>query len=333
MAFDIIFLEKTGYGSVSEMLTVKNISKHYGDTAALSGISFHIAPGETTGIFGMPASGKTTLLDIISGYLLRYTGNVELCGVDLRKQPSLYRRQLVYIPAGGGLYPEMTVEEYALFVCGINCRQSGKNKKAVAEAMRFAGIEALAAYPIQSLNALDRAKVAVAAALATGPELLLIDQPFYGLRMDEIAVYQNFLKAVAQRLTLVVASDSISGFSEICKRTIILNKGKMASAAAENLFAIKNTGARIRLRIACAPSQIKAAFQFIPGILDVDFHSAPEKGVWDVVIDTEEGTDIRKQIWFAAATFKVPVLEMRYLHISPEDIFLQLTGQNQGEGR
>lgn len=315
------------------MLTVKNISKHYGDTAALSGISFHIAPGETTGIFGMSASGKTTLLDIISGYMLRYTGHVELCGVDLHKHPSLYRRQIAYIPTGGGLYPEMTVEEYALFVGGLNHRKNGKCKKKVAEAMRFAGIESLAAYPIQSLNTLDRAKVAVAAALATEPKLLLIDQPFYGLRMDEIAVYQNFLKAVAQRLTLIVASDSISGFSEICKRTIILNKGKMASTAGENFFAMKNTGARVRLRIACAPSQVKAAFQFIPGILDLDFQSAPEKGVWDVLIHAEEGIDIRRQIWFAAATSKVPVLEMRYLNISPEDIFLQLTGQNQGEGR
>ena len=49
------------------MLTVKDLAKQYGDVAALGGISFHISPGETTGIFGLEGAGKTTLLDILSG--------------------------------------------------------------------------------------------------------------------------------------------------------------------------------------------------------------------------------------------------------------------------
>ncbi len=313
------------------MLTVKNVSKHYGDTAALSGVSFHIKQGETTGIFGMKSAGKTTLLDIISGYLLRYTGNIEFCGINIKKQAAFCRKQIAYIPEGNKLFPEMSVREYMTFFCGINQVKGMQCRKAIDDELSFAGIYSLSEYPIRALNALDCARTAIAAALATSPKILLIDQPFYGLRMDEVRVHQVFLKAVAQRTTLVIASDSIAGFSDVCKQTLVLNKGRLVSNDGVNLFSMADTKARIRLRIACVPSQAKAAFQFIPGIRDIDFRSAPEQGVWDVLIDSENGEDIRKQIWFAAATAKVPVLEMRYLHISPEDMFLQLTGQNQGE--
>lgn len=315
------------------MLTVKNLSKHYGDTAALGGISFHIAPGETTGVFGMPASGKTTLMDILSGYLLHYSGSVEICGADLRKQPALCRSNVAYIPAGYEMYPDMLAEEYVLFICGINGKSGKAAKTAGQGAMRFSGVEALRRRQIRSLNALERARLAIAAALSTNPKLMLIDQPFDGLRTEEITLQQALLKAVAQRVTLIVAADSISGFSEICKRTIVLNKGRIAPAASENLFAMQDARARVRLRIACAPAQAKAALQFVPGVRDIDFFSASERGIWDVLIHTEGGEDIRKQIWFAAAASKVPVLEMRYIRISPEDVFLQLTGQSQSGGR
>ncbi len=114
-----------------------------------------------------------------------------------------------------------------------------------------------------------------------------IDEPFAGLRMDEIVGQQALLRAVAQRTTLVVASRSIFGFSELCKRTIVLNKGRIANESGSNLFARTDAKARVRLRVACAPAKAKAAFQFIPGILDIDFRSAPEKGVWDILIDSD----------------------------------------------
>lgn len=315
------------------MLTVKDLAKQYGDVAALGGISFHISPGETTGIFGLEGAGKTTLLDILSGYLLNYTGNAECDGADLRRQPMAYRAKIAYIPQNCTPYPDMTVREYGCFLAGLHGLGSGKKARhRVEESLQFVGILPLAEYSLQTLGAQDCARAALAAALAPEPEVLFIDEPFAGLRMDEIVGQQALLRAVAQRTTLVVASRSIFGFSELCKRTIVLNKGRIANESGSNLFARTDAKARVRLRVACAPAKAKAAFQFIPGILNIDFRSAPEKGVWDILIDSDGQEDIRAQVWFAAAAAQVPVLEMRYLHISPEDIFLQLTGQNQGEG-
>lgn len=312
------------------MLKVKNLSKYYGDTAALSGISFHIAPGETTGIFGMIGSGKTTLLDILSGYLLKYGGCVELEGKDIRKDAAQSRKEIAYIPQGGALYQEMTVREYMRFLCGINRIRSTKQKNEMKEVLEFSGLANIEEYPIRALNALDQAKVSIAAALALQPKVLLIDQPFHGLRTDEAAQHKLFLKAVAQRTTLVIASDTIGGFSDLCKRTIILNKGRIASDR-DNLFDMPARKMGIRLRVACAPTQVRAAFRFVSGVAEMDFHSTSETGVWDVVVNAKQGEDIRHALWFAAASYKVPVLEMRSLHISPEDIYLQLSGREQEE--
>ena len=76
----------------------------------------------------------------------------------------------------------------------------------------------------------------MAAALTKAPKILLIDEPYGGLRSNETDAHSKFLKAVAQKTTLIMASSSIVGFSELCKRTIILNRGRIVSNTDANLF-------------------------------------------------------------------------------------------------
>ncbi len=315
------------------MFVVDSLTKYFGYVAAISGVSFQIDEFETTGIFGTSTSGKTTLLDILSGYLLKYRGKISIDGNDVSSDPAMLRRYVAYIPKDGSLYTDMNVMDFMNFYCDINGIHRRRRKSVIQDNLEFAGCQNMTRQNISNLNKYDRTRLSVAAALTSDPKLLLIDEPYGGLRSNEIDAHSKFLKAVAQRTTLLMASSSIVGFSELCKRTIILNRGRIVSNTDTNLFQNKERKKFIRMKISSAPETVKEAFQFVPGIIDLDFSQSPEQGLWDVIVNIADDTDdnIREQVWNAASTAGIPVYEMRMLQVSPEDLYLQMTGRDTAE--
>ncbi|MBR3296049.1 MAG: ABC transporter ATP-binding protein [Clostridia bacterium] len=315
------------------MFVVDSLTKYFGYVAAISGVSFQINEFETTGIFGTSTSGKTTLLDVLSGYLLKYRGTIRIDGADASSDPAMLRKYISYIPKDGALYTDMNVMDFMNMYCDLNGIQKRKRRTLIQENLEFAGCQNMTRQNISNLNKYDRARISVAAALTKTPKILLIDEPYIGLRSNETDAHSIFLKAVAQKTTLIMASSSIVGFSELCKRTIILNRGRIVSNTDANLFQNKERKKFIRMKISSAPDDAKEAFQFVPGIIDLDFSQSSEQGLWDVIINIADETsdDIREQVWNAAATAGIPVYEMRMLQVSPEDLYLQMTGRDTAE--
>ena len=87
---------------------------------------------------------------------------------------------------------------------------------------------------------------------------------------------------------------------------------------------------RLKLRVAGAPSELRALFSMLPGVLDVGFERTFEAGTLDVLLEVQRGMDIRRDIWQLALKAHLPILEMRSISVSLEDIFLQLTGSGGG---
>lgn len=309
------------------MLLVNNITKYYGKDPVLNGISFQVEQGETTGIFGQTTSGKTTLMDILSGYMLNYKGSVELRDSDgkLVEKPFSY---ISYIPKGIPMYDTMTGEEYFDFIAGINGIKKKRKRSSETDWFSFAGLSDSKTKYISELSQYERMKLSVISYLSIGTRVLLIDEPYFGMKVSEIEELSVFLRAVALKTTLIVTSSTITGFSQLCKRTIIINQGRIVSNSRGNFF---NSGGRrnyIKLRMMCDQAKARAIFRFVSGISDLDFKLTDEKDAVEVIINAENGIDIRSTIWEAVVNSKVPLLEMRTLKVSSEDIYLQLSGKN-----
>ncbi|HPA61532.1 MAG TPA: ABC transporter ATP-binding protein, partial [Clostridia bacterium] len=101
------------------MIQVRDLVKRYGDKAALNGVSFGIGAGEVVGLLGLNGAGKSTTMNILTGYLHMDSGSVKVGGFDLLSQPLKAKAQVGYMPEQPAFYGNMRVREYLNFICDL----------------------------------------------------------------------------------------------------------------------------------------------------------------------------------------------------------------------
>ena len=101
------------------MIEIQNVTKRYGAKCAVDDVTFTIKKGEVLGFLGRNGAGKSTTMNIITGYISASEGRVLLDGIDVLEQPREFKRRIGYLPEQPPLYMDMTVEEYLKFVCDI----------------------------------------------------------------------------------------------------------------------------------------------------------------------------------------------------------------------
>ena len=101
------------------MIEIQNVSKRYGNKLAVNDVSFTIKKGEILGFLGRNGAGKSTTMNIVTGYISASSGRVLLDGHDILEEPREVKRRIGYLPEMPPLYMDMTVDEYLKFVCAI----------------------------------------------------------------------------------------------------------------------------------------------------------------------------------------------------------------------
>lgn len=330
MGFDIILIEFLRKGR-PHLIAVNNVTKSYGDLTALSGVSFRIDEGESIGIFGLQGAGKTTLCDVLTGYLSCTSGTIEVDGLDMERYASKGKGTLAYLPKNMPLYIDMSVMQYLEFISGLNKVPKRQQKANIEAALRFTNLLAEKDATIATLSLLERRFVSIAGALSYLPKVLVFDQPFTSLTTQDAITLRSLLSALTGSFSIVLCSDVVSDITEICKRAIVLNHGKvMTDSSLDQLLSFSGQRNRLRIKILGNVAAIKDAFSDIYEIVELTFQNAPEQGAVDVFIDAAQGVDLRQAIWQSATTAQLPILEMRYITISVEDVFLQLTSRTDG---
>jgi len=161
-------------------LSVDRVAKSYGSTPVLRDVSLQVAPGTLTAILGSSGVGKTTLLRVIAGFEIADGGTVAVDGVvfdDGRRRLPPQRRQIGYVPQDGALFPHLTVRGNVAFALPRRERH-GKRTREILDLIGLAHLRDR--YPHQ-LSGGEQQRVALGRALASGPRLVLLDEPFSSL--------------------------------------------------------------------------------------------------------------------------------------------------------
>lgn len=313
------------------MLTVSNLSKRYGNVLALQNVSFHIQEKESAGIFSAAGPAGPALCGLLSGLCECRPGQICIGGLDMGKAAEKARALVGYLPKGNPLYGDMSVLEYLEFVCSLY-KIPGKKRRARAEqALELCALAGQRDALIRDLSALDARRAGIAGATVFGPSLLLLSQPTFALRTEDAEQIRALLAKLQGTYTLLLLTDSITEITELCRHIIILNRGRVVSdSSLSDLAATTGGNNRLKLRMVGAPADLQALFALLPGILDVNFQRTFEPGTVDVLLEVRRGTDLRRDIWALAAKAHLPILEMRPISVSLEDVFLQLTGSGGG---
>ncbi len=312
------------------MIEVTNVTKRYGAHTAVDDVSFRVEDGEVVGFLGPNGAGKSTTMNIITGFLSATDGRVTVDGIDVLEDPIGAKRTLGYLPELPPLYVDMTVRDYLRFVArvkGVPKAEHGANE----EIMRTVGIDHVAGRLIRNLSKGYRQRVGLGQALVGDPKALILDEPTIGLDPHQIIEMRDLVRALGERRTVILSSHILPEVSAVCERIIIISHGKIvASDTAENLGKALAGSGRLAVRIKAGAKEAQAVLGKVAGVQGTRVTGQTAAGVVDLEIDTGDA-DPREAIFFALAKAKLPLLGLRSLEVTLEEIFLQLTDDDSDQ--
>jgi ABC-2 type transport system ATP-binding protein len=216
------------------MISVENLTQHYGIKPVLRDVTFHVATGHTAAIIGPNGSGKSTLLAAIGGVLSPQKGCVKIDG--LRRRSSIeselaIRRRVIYLPDQTWLPTERTVREFLLGVGRVYEIPSDRLFDHIERLVTLFELTEVADSPMRTYSAGQKKKAALSSALITEAKVLLLDEPFSGgLDPSGILALKHVLRRLAkeQGATILLATPVPELVDELADQILILSEGRVA---------------------------------------------------------------------------------------------------------
>ncbi len=218
----------TSSGGGVPALEALNLSKFYGSTRALDGVSFSVRKGEVFGLLGPNGAGKSTCMKIFAGILKPSGGSARVMGVDVVKQPVEAKRLLGFLPEFPTLFDNLTGREFLTLVGLLR----GMSRDEVDERVGgFAGVLDLEGALDRLLGTYSkgmRQKISFVAAVLSSPPVLILDEPTSGLDPRFARYIKDMIKNLAAGGTTVLLSTHITVVAEeLCDRIAIINRGRI----------------------------------------------------------------------------------------------------------
>lgn len=315
------------------MIQVENISKKYGEHTAVENLSFTVEKGQIYGFLGPNGAGKSTTMNIMTGYIAAGSGTVKINGFDILTEPEKAKKCIGYLPEIPPLYTDMTVYEYLMFVAELKKVPRKERMEHVEEIIERTQLEDAGGRLIRNLSKGFKQRVGLAQAMIGYPEVLILDEPMVGLDPKQILEIRDLIKELSREHTIILSSHILAEVSAVCDHIMIISKGKLvASGSPEELQEMMHTKTELEVVLLCEKEQAEAVLRDIRQIGDYTIEPAQEEGSIKVCLNVSDNADIRKELSVALAGAGIPILSMKRLEKSLEDIFLELTEDNE-EGK
>jgi len=213
------------------MLDVSDYHVAYGESEVLHGIDFAVGEGEIVSVLGRNGMGKSTLMKSLSGLLPTRTGKAVLDGRNITHLKSHQRvaAGLGYVPQGRMIFPALTVEENLR--TGLVSTEDASLPADIHEL--FPVLEEMRARRGGNLSGGQQQQLAIGRALATGPRVLLLDEPTEGIQPSIIRELAQVLKRIrdTRQLAIVVSEQVLSFALEVADRVLVLENGRLVHEA------------------------------------------------------------------------------------------------------
>jgi len=313
------------------MIKVENVTKRYGNKLAVDDVTFEVRKGEIVGFLGRNGAGKSTTMNIITGYISSTSGSASVDGYDILKSPLEVKKRIGYLPEQPPLYMDMTVKEYLSFVSDAKHVPGAKKTAHIGDVCDLVGIADMRGRLIRNLSKGYKQRVGLAQALIGNPEVLILDEPTVGLDPRQIIEIRKLIKDLGKDHTVILSSHILPEVADTCERVIIIDKGRIvAQDTLENLSSNVNEITRLTLRVqGTDENDIRKALREVRGVRYVEAIGVKEEGTIDFILESERSQDVRADVFRSMVNLQKPVLMFRPMDVTLEDIFLQLTSQDK----
>ena len=220
-------------------LELRSLAKSFGGLRVTANVNLDVAPGERRLIIGPNGAGKTTLFNLITGELKPDGGSIRLFGQDITRAPSRLRAhlglartyQIITLFPGESLLRNVMLSLLGLSPLRWNCVARFDRQEALIasarEALKRVGLDTLADRTLAQTSYGERRRVEIAMALAQQPQLLLLDEPFAGLSIDERRDVQKLLLAIPREVTVVMIEHDMDVALELAERITVMYFGEV----------------------------------------------------------------------------------------------------------
>ena len=221
------------------VLELEGVTKHFGALAAIEDVSFSVEAGERVALLGPNGAGKTTLFNLISGEIMLDRGKIQLRGRDMTRQPpeSMSESGLSRTFQKNSLFLERTVFENVRLAVqrrlGIKFKmfrsvdRYPQLRKETEEVLDRVQLSARSETKADNLSYGEQRQLEIGLALATSPEVLLLDEPTAGMSLKETQEMVTMLGSLSRELTLLIIEHDMDVVAALAQRIIVLNFGKV----------------------------------------------------------------------------------------------------------
>ncbi|MCR5089226.1 MAG: ABC transporter ATP-binding protein [Oscillospiraceae bacterium] len=313
------------------MIEVDHLTKCYGDHRAVDDLSFHVEKGQIYGFLGPNGAGKSTTMNIMTGCLAATTGDVRIGGYDIFEQPREAKGLIGYLPEQPPLYPDRTPAEYLRFVAEAKRVPGNRLREQLQRVMEQTQITDVSGRLIKNLSKGYRQRVGIAQALLGDPEVIILDEPTVGLDPKQIAEIRELILSLGEGHTVILSSHILPEVQAICDTVLIISGGKLVAcdtpARLETLFAGTNT---VELLCEAEETELRSMLSSLP-LSSVEMEKREENCTFLRLQADESVGDFRRELFFLFARAGRPILQMNTVHVSLEDVFLELTADQNGK--
>ena len=309
------------------MIEINNLVKRYGDKKAVNGISFTVNDDEILGFLGPNGAGKTTTMNIITGYLSSTSGSVKVNGPDILEEPELAKKEIGYLPENPPLYMDMTVREYLTFICELKGVPKEKRKEQLDRIVSLVKINDVYNRLIGNLSKGYKQRVGIAQAMVGNPSILILDEPTVGLDPNQIIEIRKLIKSLSKSHSIIISSHILSEIQEIADRVVIINRGKVAANDTITDLSKRLSGqTKLSMTYVGPTKECLNAIRTVKGVGQVTPRVTDSKiNELEINVLANNATEVRVAIFNMMAQNGWPILEIRSVEPTLEEVFLNIT--------
>jgi ABC-2 type transport system ATP-binding protein len=307
------------------MIQVDNVSKSYGSTRALRGVSFTIDKGEIVGFLGPNGAGKTTMMKILTCYIPADSGGANVGGFDVFKESLEVRRLVGYLPESAPLYHEMPVVDFLRFVGQMRNITGSRLQNRIKEVVKLTGLQDAVGKYIGELSKGYRQRVGIAQALIHEPDILIMDEPTSGLDPNQIKEIRDLIREIGKEKTVILSTHILPEVTATCDRAIIINQGKLvASGTPQELMSRGRSGNNVVTSIRGPRPDVEKKLAKIEGVEEISVLDASGSAV-RYQVNGGKGVELPEKVFRAVVDNKWVLTELRQESATLEEVFAELT--------
>jgi branched-chain amino acid transport system ATP-binding protein len=211
------------------LLEVEGLTRLFGGLRAVGNLSFSVEPGEILGLIGPNGAGKTTVFNLITGFVRPSAGQIRLAGKSVvgRRPHAVARQGIARTFQIVKPFPGLTVRENVTLAAFLRHRARRDAEASALEVLERLGLGPRAGDLASQLTLMDQKRLELAKALATGPRLLLLDEPMGGLNPSEVDVASGIVQGIRRAgVTVILVEHVMKAIMRISDRVVVVNQGE-----------------------------------------------------------------------------------------------------------